>query len=385
MRPLELYIRQLSGNLRRLRRKAGLSAEEIEHQLILGPGWIDSFERGESTPELEVLLAILHEIGASLGSLAEGLAEPPGSDFGRLVRAEAVNGDLLIRFRYSRFAATYQLKDATITEFETVIRTLRNGLARLAEPGRNSEEKAKNIKTDSVARAFLKAVELWPEANPSDLWGFFIYRAYCDPFNHPAVSSKLDFMQSWKRTGGWALEEVLVRHYGSFLTDHGIRLYIPDGETKRVLLREVDTTERLEADKVDVVLTGGAPERLFGVVHVKASFAERRTDDVPMSVALRQAGYASPLWTMDFKSYPSEFPANRGELGQSHGRRSAKRRDIEDEAYFTGCFSYNENTNPSEKSIAADRRVYVCDFTGPNDAFSRFIREQWQRFRRRKT
>ena len=383
MRPLELYLKQLTGNLRRLRRNAGLSVEELEHRLILGPGWISAFEQGESTPEFEVLLAILHEIGASLGGLAEGLPAPPGSDFGRFLRAEPAGSDLLIRFRYARFAATYRLHDATTDEFESVVRTLRNGLARLARAGGDSDER--NIKTDSVARAFLKAVKLWPGANPSDLWWFMIYRAYCDPFNHPAISSDLDFMQSWKRTGGWALEEVLVRHYGPFLQEHGIGLFIADGDTKGALLSEVDSGDRLESDKVDVVLTGGEPARLFGVVHVKTSFAERRTDDVPMSVALRDAGYTTPLWTMDCKSVPSEWPTNSGELGQSHGRRSAKRRDIEDEAYFTGCFSYNLNTNPSAQSVASDRRVYVCDFKDPDDAFSRFIRKRWRTFQKRAT
>lgn len=88
------------------------------------------------------------------------------------------------------------------------------------------------LKTDSVASTFLKAVEVWPDANPSDLWWFVIYRAYCDPYNHPAQFARLDFTQSWKRTGGWALEEVLVRHYGPFLRARGVNLFIADGSTK---------------------------------------------------------------------------------------------------------------------------------------------------------
>ena len=60
-----------------------------------------------------------------------------------------------------------------------------------------------------------------------------------------------------------------------------------------------------------------------------------------MSTVLANCGYTSPLWTMDCKSMPGEFPINRGELGEVTDRRSAKRKDIEDEGYFTGCFSYN--------------------------------------------
>ena len=255
--------------------------------------------------------------------------------------------------------------------------TLRNGLARLAAVNADASEA---IKTDSVAKAFLKAVDIWPESNPSDLWWFVIYRAYCDPFNHPAEFARLDFTQSWKRTGGWALEEVLVRHYGPFLQRHGINLFIADGATKQALVNKIDVGDRLEADKIDVALTGGHENQFFGVVHVKASFAERRTDDVPMSGALTRAGYTSPLWTMDCKSMPAVRPRNRGELGDAQGRRSAKRLDIEDEGYFTGCFSYNRNTRRSLGDLAPERQIYVCDFRNPDDTFSRFIRRRWRKF-----
>ena len=113
-------------------------------------------------------------------------------------------------------------------------------------------------------------------------------------------------------------------------------------------------------------------------MHVKASFAERRTDDVPMSIALTRAGYTSPLWTMDCKSTPSAKPRNRGELGALRTQRSAKRKDIEDEGYFSGCFSYNRNTIPSPESLPPERRIYVCDFRNPDDAFSQFILSRWQ-------
>ena len=381
MRPINRYLAQLSENLSRLRTQAGLSQEELEQRLILGPGWISAFEKGKSIPDIEVLIAILFEIRTSFSHLVDTLPDPPSSDFSRSVRAESVNGGLLIRFRYSQYEAIYRLDNATVHEYEAVVRTLRDGLAKLVEPGNSSESSAKNIKTDSVAQAFLKAAYQWPDANPSDLWWFIIYRAYCDPFNHPAVSSNLDFAQSWKRTGGWALEKVLVRHYGPFLENYGIHLYIPDRETKEALLSEINSSVKLESDKVDVVMTGGNPERLFGVVHVKTSFAERRTDDVPMSVALRDAGYTTPFWTMDCKSMPGERPNNKGELGPTHGNRSAKRRDIEDEEYFTGCFSYNQNTVPSDRSFDQNRRIYVCNFRDPDDLFTQFIRGRWQSFR----
>lgn len=90
-----------------------------------------------------------------------------------------------------------------------VVKTLRDGLAALA----NKTPDAEAVKTQAVAKSFLKAMELWPRSNPSDIWWFLVYRAYCNPFNHPASFARLDLSQSWKRTGGWALEEILVQFY----------------------------------------------------------------------------------------------------------------------------------------------------------------------------
>ena len=375
------YIRRLFDNFRIHRERTGLSTDELEEKLILGPGWVRRLEAAEVIPTVDMLLALLHATGLTLPDLLEGLPPfPETAKLDRLIFAEQEGTDIVIHFRYARFDAKYTLENATVDQFGTVIKSLRDGLARLTDDTVLNEA----VKTDSVANTFLKAMEVWPHSNPSDIWWFVVYRAYCDPFNHPARFARLDFSQSWKRTGGWALEEVLVRHYGPFLQQKGVKLFIADGATKQAIVDSLHVDERVEADKIDVVMTTGASETFFGVVHVKASFAERRTDDVPLSSALSRNGYTSPLWTMDCKSSPSEFPKNRGELGLSQsqgGRTSAKRRDIEDEGYFTGCFSYNSNTIPSAEKLPAERRIHVCDFGNADDAFSRFILERSQAFR----
>jgi len=375
------YLRLLLARLHRLREDAGLSPADVEERLILGPGWIARFEAGESTPGLGVLLSVLRVLGKGLPDLLEGL---PGriqdSTFERQAWAEQSGKDLVVHFQYGDFDAAYVLSGANTEQFDLVIKTLRDGLSRLAASDAAVTEA---IKTDSVAKAFLTAARVWPHANPSDLWWFVIYRAYCDPFNHPAQFARLDFTQSWKRTAGWALEEVLVRHYGPYLKRKGINLFIAPSDVKERLLSTVRVRDRLEADKIDVLLTAdaGRGEEMFGVVHVKASFAERRTDDVPMSRALIKAGYTSPLWTMDCKSMPAGNPVNKGELGQALQRgpdeRSAKRKDIESDGYFSACFSYNSNTVPTPPRAKARARIHVCDFDNPDDTFSRFIIESW--------
>ena len=373
------YLKHMLNRLRSLRENANFSTTDLEKRLTLGPGWITRFEEGKTIPSFDMLLAILHEIRSTLNDLLDHLPDVQSTmEVERLIIARQDGNNVVVHFRYARFDAKYILDNTRATHFEDVMRTLRGGLARLEN--NNDDTRSEAIKSHAVAKAFLKAVSLWPMANPSDIWWFIIYRAYCDPFNHPAKFARLDFSQSWKRTGGWALEQVLVQHYGPFLKENGVKLFIADDETKQNIINKIVVDERLESDKIDVVLEGGTKEQFFGVVNVKASLAERRTDDVPMSKTLIKAKYTSVFWTMDCKSTPAEIPINRGELGHISRKRSAKRKDIEDEGYFTGFFSYNLNTQPSDKHLEPERRVYVCNFSDPNDAFSQFILKRWAEF-----
>lgn len=381
----------LLARLRELREKAGISPEELDARLILGPGWVRRFESGETVPTLDVLVVLLSALGYELSDLIADLALPAEDEtttaaVDRFLSAEEDRDVLIVHFRYADYDATYRLAGATMEEFEDVLRVLRDGLAALAAEG-GIDESA--IKTSAVARTFLYAMELWPHANPSDIWWFVVSRAYHDPFNHPAQYARLDLSQSWKRTGGWALEEILVRHYGAALAKEGIRIVIANTAERRHYISQLAVGDRLEADKMDVLLLGDKDGELrcFGVVHVKASFAERRTDDVPMSQALVEAGYCSPLWTMDCKSTPGEEPVNRGELGApllagGADKRSAKRKDIEDDGYFSACFSYNSRTQPTPLDQSAHGRIYVCDFSDPTaDTFARFVIDAWKRVR----
>lgn len=382
------YLNRLLVRLRQLREESDLAPTDVEERLILGPGWVSAIEAGNIFPSLDVIASLLSVYGRSLTDLAVG-ATGAVPHIHRTIDAIADGDHLKINFNYSRYDATYNLQNANVAQYREVVLTLRDGLAQLSQLNINDDsDQATSIKSASVANTFLKAVELWPTANPSDLWWFVVYRAYCDQYNHPSEHSRLDFTQSWKRTGGWALEQILERHYGPELARHNINLVIADGERKIRLLDGINIGHRLEADKMDVLLTIGAgiAEKLIGVVHVKASFAERRTDDVPMSHALVEAGYISPLWTMDCKSMPSASPRNRGELGnvytgQGVDGRSAKRKDIEDDGFFSACFSYNRNTLPTPASYNARAHVVVCDFSNPNDAFTNFIVTERNRVR----
>ncbi|HJV06171.1 MAG TPA: BsaWI family type II restriction enzyme [Chromobacteriaceae bacterium] len=379
------FLKQVLSRLKTFRLEAGLTEKDVENRLILGTGWVASIEVGKIIPTLDVIASLLSVYNKSLTDLVEGAAGSVPKIY-RSISAVQKGSGIDINFAYSHYDAIYHLENASVAEFNSVISTLRDGLSQLAAPSANGEA----IKTGSVANTFLKAVTTWPNANPSDLWWFLVSRAYCDPYNHPASFSRMDFSQSWKRTGGWALEEILVKHYAPELAKHGINLFIADAGKRQALIAPLSKIGHLEADKMDVMLTvgSGTNEKLIGVVHVKASFAERRSDDVPMSELLVKAGYISPLWTMDCKSMPSSHPVNRGELGEvfdgnGQDQRSAKRADIETRKYFSGCFSYNSRTLPTPATYKqALAKVEVCNFKNPNDNFTQFIVSERNRIRK---
>lgn len=391
-------VDRLLSRLRTHRERIGITAEQLDEQLLLGPGWVERFESGEVPPSIDMILAIAHQINADPAVLFAGIHEDEPASVVRHLYAEPDGDDLILHFRYAEHDAQYRLPDSTLDDFKDVVKTLQSGLARLVTLP-TSDPDSRTVLSDSVARMFLHAVRIWPDTNPSDLWWFLVYRAYVDPYNHPALYARRDLGQSWRRTGGWALEEVLIRHYGPFLKQHGINLHMPRGTHKLELLSQLTIDARLEADKVDVLLSAerDGQEVCFGVVHVKTSFAERRTDDVPLSHALVRSGYTSILWTFDAKSMPSATPFNRGELGRLLApagdrrgaqrenvadHRSAKRKDIEDDGFFSACFSYNTNTLPTPPDQEAVARIYVCDFKDPDDEFSAFVIDEWQRFNR---
>jgi len=341
--------------------------------LLLGPGWVERFESGQYEPSLGMLAALIQLYGTDLPTFFAKL------DLGkealvpdRHLSASRAGHDLQLHFPMGSYAATVILPKANLADLNAVVGKLRDELA----AGRPRE---------AIMLAFLEAVRKWPHANPSDLWYFLIAHAYQDDYNHPASEAGRDWGQSWKRASGWALEAVIVRHYESQLGKHGIRLEMPPPNRRIELLRQMGIPNPAEmAEKADVIAIGMAAagnEHPFGVVHIKASFAERRTDDVPLSQQLIARGLASPLVTMDCKASPGPTPVNRGELGPTQGGNeavSAKRYDIERDNKFDACFSYNQSTKPTPAGQAAPARIYVLDLANPNDRFSQHLMARWR-------
>lgn len=355
---------RFGSNVRRLRESLRMTQEDLAEAANLDRSYIGGIERGERNPALSAILQLASALRIAPARLFDGIGDDAGtSNHADGLTAVATGNGLMIGFKYDQYDAEYRLQGATLSQFNQVVHVLNNGLA------------SGSRRADAVAETFLEAVLTWPEANPSDLWTFLVNRAYCDRSNHPDANARLNLEQSWKRTSGWALERVLVAHYQPFLISEGLSIKTSSKAEKTALLGRIGDS-RIVPDKADILLCydAGGVEKLLGVVHVKASIAERRTDDVPMSQALIAAGYLSVFWTMDVKSFPAARPVNHGEFGDvDDGQLSDKRRDFEEHGHFSACFSYNRNTTPTPEDADAEARIFVCDFTNPDDRFSRFL------------
>lgn len=194
----------------------------------------------------------------------------------------------------------------------------------------------------AVGRAMLLAVDLCPNANPADLWVHLIYHQYR---NRAGRSD-----QSWKRVSGDAFEYVVRMIYEPRLHASGIVFRRATAQDAVALgLREL----AIGGSKTDLILEriDDGTNTVFGVVHCKASLAERLSDDAPASKSLIDRGYWSVEATMDAKMFPPPHgdAVVRGELQRprSADRGGDKRRYFEVAGQFSGCYSFNLRTPPS--------------------------------------
>src|SRR5947208_934764 len=139
---------------------------------------------------------------------------------------------------------------------------------------------------------------------------------------------------------------------------------------------------QIHLDKIDLFIlarrdSSAAP---LGVIHIKSSLAERRTDDVPASELIIKQGYLSLFVTLDTKDTPSSKPVNKGEYGpalthddQGRSKGSEKRKDIEEKGLFSAVFSFNARTIESPTRTKSGCRILRVDFSNPDDKLSRFI------------
>lgn len=227
---------------------------------------------------------------------------------------------------------------------------------------------------EAIGAAFLHIVQECPEANASDLWHHVVYRLYCKMLEKYRPQ---DPKQSWVRASGEALEQFVQTYYSPVLANHGIEvLALISRDQKRRALHEMELGQEVGDSKLDVALylAGKESHRIFGGVHVKASLAERVSDDIPASRAMMKKGFFSPLWTLDVKSFPPPHGdlINRGELG-THTSPSEKRKYVEEHGDFDNCYTANRRSEPSIGATTSGKRIITLVLSKQPDQFARDI------------
>lgn len=407
---------QIGARIKQLREEQGLTQEELAAKAHSDAATLSKIESGKRNITLETLGFLLVALDVSpkdffgtesFGAKLSYNPDDPESVNSDSFAVEDVGDAARVHFRSGAHDAHLDFKGLRREKIAEAILTLRRGLRQAeitpqvgdtagggapegegrAESGRGTTAETEAppttttaLMSSAIAEAFLSLVRGSRTVNPSDVWRYIIGPSFCDPQNHPASSARKNFEQSFKRTSGWAFERVLVAHYNPFLATHGLVL---TKQNATALIMAMGLADQLHPDKVDlfIVAEEGTVVKPLGVIHLKSSIAERRTDDVPESQLVMNAGYLSLFVTMDGKDQPSATPVNRGEYGdpleydqkRRVWRGTDKRKDIELKGLFNAVFSFNRRTHESPKQTESGCRIIKVDFSNPDDEFTRFI------------
>lgn len=169
------------------------------------------------------------------------------------------------------------------------------------------------------------------------------------------------------------MESVLEDLYRPLLKQAGIDIVaLTSRANKMKALEEMALSDSVGKSKLDVALylVDGQCRRIFGGVHVKASLAERVSDDVPTSREMRARGFWSPLWTLDVKSFPPPHGdlVNRGELGSPEAP-SDKRLYVEEHGSFDNCYTANARSRPTVGETKSGKRIISLNLASQPDQF----------------
>ncbi len=388
----------IGERIRELRETKSLTQEQLAAMARSDAATLSRIETGKQNLTAETLSLYLIALNVNpkeffankaFGSSLTTNSNDPDSINSEQFSLEEVSGGVRIHFPCGKHQASVDFPDLSRKKVTEAVLILRSGLRQAAVAPRVGQavkdrspdtSATTTLMSAAFAESFLSLVRGIATVNPSDVWRYIVYPAFCDPQNHPASSYGKNLRESFKRTGGWAFERVIVAHYSDFLAQRGVELTKTNGKH---WLEVMGLEGQVPLDKIDLFILAHQDDSLspLGVIHGKSSIAERRTADAPASRPIIRRGYLSLFVTLDMKERPSATPVNKGEYGSPlvyadqtrRSKGSEKRKDIEEKGLFSAVFSFNRRTIESPPTTRSGCRIIRVDFSNPDDKFSRFI------------
>jgi transcriptional regulator with XRE-family HTH domain len=77
------HAERFAENVRRLRRRAGISAEELADRADINRSHVGSIENGRVEPRLGTLLRLIGALGTTPDGILDGISWRPGGEEGR--------------------------------------------------------------------------------------------------------------------------------------------------------------------------------------------------------------------------------------------------------------------------------------------------------------
>jgi len=374
---------KIAERLKEIREEKGLSKDVLASKLGCSPDHVDRIENCLEPIDIVELNDWLNEIGCDITEFSrmvglikldsnENNSRPPLPIYGKV---KPHPKGVLQQLEWRRKIFEVLLEGITVNEYIETEKHITNIFSTL-------NSKTQTLKNrEAICMALTYAIDKLPKLNPSDIYQHIIYRLYLREYTR----SQAD--RSWVRAGGEALELFVGNHYTPLLEATGIKIKaLISGASKAKALKEMGLENEVGNSKLDVALYGSFKTGyvIFGGIHIKASLAERVSDDVPCSEAMMRKGVTSFLFTFDSKSFPPPHGnlINRGELG-SIQNPSDKRNYIEVHGSFDACFSYNLRTHPSKDKTVSGKQIYVSSFEKDKDPLPGQIIKAWESFKQK--
>jgi transcriptional regulator with XRE-family HTH domain len=352
------FLKTFGQTIRTIREEKGLSQEEFAELCNLHRTYISGIECGDRNISVSNLNQIITGLNLSWYEFVEKLHED------RIMEVKEMPE------KYRAIEHIRFFEHVTEQEYQSIETFMTKSIN---DPSIKSR--------DTISKTFIKAVDMWPKENISDIWHHCIYRIYTEN------KKGTDPEQSWVRTSGEAFELFIENQYNKYLYKYNLRIknLISRGEKKNVISR-IKLENSIGSSKIDLILECKGKGKgldyigwgIVAAIHAKVSLAERVSDDIPASRILMKENIESILMTLDVKSFPPPYGdlINRGELG-TIAKPSDKRKYIEAHGDFSICFSYNKRTVPSASSTLSGKKIETINSINEGDAFMKYLLEKF--------